>query len=135
MTDTVTFELDGEPVTAAADETLWQVAQRHGTEIPHLCYRPADSYRPDGNCRACMVEIEGERTLAASCVRRPRDGMVVHTQSESARTARRLVFDLLMSDQPDTAHDPHAPLATQAAAEGVDGGRFAARPRPVPASR
>ena len=119
MTDTVTFELDGEPVTAAADETLWQVAQRHGTEIPHLCYRPADSYRPDGNCRACMVEIEGERTLAASCVRRPRDGMVVHTQSESARTARRLVFDLLMSDQPDTAHDPHAPLATQAAAEGV----------------
>ncbi|MEC8564235.1 MAG: 2Fe-2S iron-sulfur cluster-binding protein, partial [Pseudomonadota bacterium] len=89
MTDTVTFELDGEPVTAAADETLWQVAQRHGTEIPHLCYRPADSYRPDGNCRACMVEIEGERTLAASCVRRPRDGMVVHTQSESARTARR----------------------------------------------
>ena len=132
MTDTVTFELDGEPVTAAADETLWQVAQRHGTEIPHLCYRPADSYRPDGNCRACMVEIEGERTLAASCVRRPHDGMVVHTQSESARRARHLVFDLLMSDQPETAHDPHAPLATQAAAEGVDGGRFAARPRPAP---
>src|SRR4051794_19640719 len=58
---TVTFMLDGEEVHAREGETIWQVAQRHGTDIPHLCYAPEPGYRPDGNCRACMVEIEGER--------------------------------------------------------------------------
>ena len=57
---------------AAPGETIWQVAERAGTAIPHLCYLPAPGYRPDGNCRACMVEIEGERVLAASCIRKPR---------------------------------------------------------------
>ena len=55
----------------APGETIWQVAQRRGTEIPHLCYCPKPGYRADGNCRACMVEIEGERVLAASCIRKP----------------------------------------------------------------
>ena len=58
----VTFELDGQPVTAHPGETILQAAQRHGVEIPHLCY--SDGLRPDGNCRACVVEIAGERTLA-----------------------------------------------------------------------
>ena len=71
----VTFELDGERVEAKPGETIWQVAQRLGTEIPHLCYSPEPGYRPDGNCRACMVEIEGERVLAASCMRKPAIGM------------------------------------------------------------
>ena len=57
---TVRFTLDGTEVTAAAGETIWQIAQREGIEIPHLCYAPEPGYRPDGNCRACMVEIEGE---------------------------------------------------------------------------
>src|SRR5215470_11223800 len=64
---TITFVLDGAEVRARAGETIWQVARRNGTEIPHLCYAPEPGYRPDGNCRACMVEIEGERVLAASC--------------------------------------------------------------------
>ena len=66
---TIKFTLDGREVEARAEETLWQVASRFGTEIPHLCYSPEPGYRPDGNCRACMVEIEGERVLAASCIR------------------------------------------------------------------
>ena len=61
----------------AQGETIWQVAKRHGTDIPHLCYAPEPGYRPDGNCRACMVEIEGERVLAASCIRTPPAGMKV----------------------------------------------------------
>ena len=65
----IKFELDGKQVEAKAGETIWQVAKRQGQEIPHLCYSPAPDYRPDGNCRACMVEIEGERVLAASCKR------------------------------------------------------------------
>ena len=74
---TITFTLDGEEVHARAGETIWQVAKRHGTDIPHLCYAPEPGYRPDGNCRACMVEIEGERVLAASCIRTPSPGMKV----------------------------------------------------------
>ncbi len=66
-----TFTLDGSEVDAREGETIWQVAKRHGTDIPHLCYAPEPGYRPDGNCRACMVEIEGERVLAASCIRTP----------------------------------------------------------------
>ena len=111
MTETIRFTLDGEEVEARADETIWQVANRRGTEIPHLCYTPAPGYRPDGNCRACMVEIEGERVLAASCIRKPSAGMKVKSASERAKSARRMVFELLVTDQPDraTAHDPARP--------------------------
>ena len=75
----VPFELDGEPVEAQPGETIWQVATRFGAAIPHLCHLPAPGYRPDGNCRACMVEVEGERVLAASCQRLAAPGMKVRT--------------------------------------------------------
>ena len=112
MTDKIRFELDGRTVEAEPDETIWQVAQREGTTIPHLCWLPEKGYRADGNCRACMVEIEGERVLAASCVRKPADGMKVKTQSERATKSREMVFELLLADQPAkaTAHDPEAPF-------------------------
>src|SRR3712207_9247783 len=100
MTESILFFLDGEEVEARPGETIWQVANRRGTEIPHLCYMPAPGYRPDGNCRACMVEIEGERVLAASCIRKPSPGMKVNTGSERAKTSRQLVFELLVADQP-----------------------------------
>ena len=77
MTDQVTFTLDGEKVTADKGMTIWEVSNGRGLVIPHLCHKPQPGYRPDGNCRACMVEIEGERTLAASCIREPMEGMVV----------------------------------------------------------
>ena len=67
--DKISFTLDGREVTAEDGETIWQAAARLGTDIPHLCYKDDAGYRPDGNCRACMVEIEGERVLAASCIR------------------------------------------------------------------
>ena len=54
---TVEFRLDGVPVRAVAGETILQAARRAGVEIPHLCHQ--DGYRPDGNCRACVVEIAG----------------------------------------------------------------------------
>src|ERR1035437_5334607 len=61
----IQFELDGKQVEANAGETIWQVAKRQGREIPHLCYSPAPDYRPDGNCRVCMVEVEGARGCCA----------------------------------------------------------------------
>jgi len=105
---TVVFTLDGREVAARDGETIWQVAEREGIAIPHLCYAPEPGYRPDGNCRACMVDIEGERVLAASCIRKPAPGMKVNTATERARAARQMVFELLVTDQPEreTAHDP-----------------------------
>ena len=74
--------------------------KRQGTTIPHLCHAPEPGYRADGNCRACMVEIEGERVLAASCVRKPVPDMVVRTPRTTARSARNMVMELLVADQP-----------------------------------
>ena len=107
---------------AREGETIWQVAKRHGTDIPHLCYAPEPGYRPDGNCRACMVEIEGERVLAASCIRTPTPGMKVKSASDRAKTARKMVFELLIADQPDRAtlaHDPASKFWTWADRMGI----------------
>jgi formate dehydrogenase major subunit len=92
----VELTLDGRPVQARAGETLWQLARREGTRIAHLCHK--DGLTPVGNCRACMVEVEGERALAASCCRTASPGMKVQTQSERAVKARAMVLELLVSD-------------------------------------
>ena len=76
------------------------MARRHGIKLPHLCYSPKPGYRPDGNCRVCMVEVEGERVLAASCIRKPTPGMKVKTATERAQNARRMVAEMLLADQP-----------------------------------
>ena len=122
----VTFTLDGEQVTAVEGETIWEVAQRHGKTIPHLCHKPQTGYRPDGNCRACVVEIDGERTLAASCCRNPSNGMTVKTDSERAVKSRAMVMELLLADQPDreAAHDAGSHLWDMADAQGVTESRF-----------
>ena len=132
MSEPVHFTLDDREVEAAAGETLWQVAERQGTVIPHLCYDPQPGYRPDGNCRACMVEVEGERVLAASCIRRPTPGMKVSTDSERARSARRMVLELLMADQPprEAAHDSRSRLWHWAEQMKVTDSRFPARDAP-----
>ena len=111
MTDKkVSFYLNDKQVEANKDETIWQAANRLGTEIPHLCYANKPGYRADGNCRACMVEIDGERVLAASCVRKPTPDMKVRTNSEKAKKSRELVFELLLADQPEreVAHDSNS---------------------------
>ncbi|MDE0591122.1 formate dehydrogenase subunit alpha [Halocynthiibacter sp. C4] len=126
MPDKISFTLDGREVVAAADESIWQVAKREGVDIPHLCHKPASGYAPDGNCRACMVEVEGERVLAASCVRKPSDGMVVNTQTARAEKARRMVMELLVADQPErnVSHDKSSDFWAQAEAQGVAESRF-----------
>nr|WP_300306570.1 formate dehydrogenase subunit alpha [Halomonas sp.] len=102
-----TLTLDGEQVSAYRGETLWQVAKRAGETIPYLCFKDASGYRADGNCRACMVEIEGERVLAASCLREAQPDMVVRSlTSKRAREAREGVLELLLADQPEREHSP-----------------------------
>ena len=124
----IIFPLDGEAVAARPGQTIWEVAQGRGLVIPHLCHRPEPGYRPDGNCRACVVEVEGERTLAPSCCRVPTPGMVVHTQSARAQAARKMVVELLVADQParPEAHDRSSHLWQMADAVGVAQSRFPA---------
>jgi len=131
---TITFILDGREVQAREGDTIWQVAKREGIDIPHLCYSPEPGYRADGNCRACMVEIEGERVLAASCIRKPAPGMKVKATSDRAKTARRMVFELLVADQParETAHDPQSKFWAWADRMGVAMSRFGRRHAPSP---
>ncbi|MEK9645406.1 MAG: formate dehydrogenase subunit alpha [Alphaproteobacteria bacterium] len=128
----VTFSLDGREVTARPGETIWQVARREGTEIPHLCYAPEPGYRADGNCRACMVEIEDERVLAASCIRQPAEGMVVNSAGDRPETARRMVFELLAADQPPRAdaHDAGSKFWQWADRLGVGDSRFPPKEMP-----
>ncbi|VUD74948.1 formate dehydrogenase subunit alpha [Methylobacterium symbioticum] len=127
----IAFELDGETVEARPGETIWAVAKRLGTHIPHLCHKPEPGYRPDGNCRACMVEIEGERVLAASCKRTPAIGMKVKTATERAEKARAMVMELLVADQPDraTSHDPTSHFWAQADFVDIAASRFPAAER------
>ena len=124
----IKFTLDGVAVEAKPGETILQVAQRLGTEIPHLCYKPG--LRPDGNCRVCVVEIKGERVLAPSCIREPQEGMVVQTQNDRARKSQNLVLELLLGDMPEAAYTLENELTGWADKRGVSNPRFEARPQP-----
>ncbi|MEM7614021.1 MAG: 2Fe-2S iron-sulfur cluster-binding protein, partial [Pseudomonadota bacterium] len=135
MTKPITFTLDGDVVIADGTQTIWEIAKSRGTTIPHLCHRDESGYRSDGNCRACMVEIEGERALAASCIRTPTEGMVVSTETARATTARKMVMEMLVADQPDRAqaHDGAAHFWDMADAQGVTDSRLPAKdPQHVP---
>src|ERR1700753_458118 len=126
----IRFTLNGQEVDAQEGETIWQVAHRLGEEIPHLCYSPEPGYRTDGNCRACMVEIGGERVLAASCIRKPAAGMVVKTDTERAQKSREMVFELLASNMRPATDGPdnQSPFWQWAGEMGIAGSdRFASK--------
>ncbi len=135
---TVRFTLNGRAVTARSDQSLIEAARDCGVEIPHLCHKPG--LRPDGNCRACVVEVKGERTLAASCCRLPSEGMEVHSDSPRARSAQKMVLELLLADMPgrgpegaSSAPHPHrrdSELDGWAVRLGVGTPRFARRAQP-----
>ncbi len=124
---TVTFNLNGEDVTVPEGWTIWEAAKGQGFTIPHLCHKPQPGYRPDGNCRACMVEVEGERTLVASCIRPAADGMVVTTDSDRAEKSRAMVMELLVADQPEEAHDTSSHFWDMAKLNDVSDSRFPAK--------
>jgi formate dehydrogenase major subunit len=115
--EVISFELDGRVVDAIPGESILQAAKRSGVDIPHLCFK--EGMRADGNCRACVVEIEGERVLAPSCCRAPSAGMKVKAQSERAVKSQKMVLEMLLSDMPeqgykwneDDAKLPHGELS------------------------
>ena len=99
---TVSLALNGQTVLAHEGETLLDVAKRQGEAIPHLCFK--EGLRADGNCRACVVEIKGERALAPSCCRTVREGMEVSSSNARVKKSQDLVLELLLSDMPDQGH-------------------------------
>ena len=125
LPQTVEFKLDNQTVHAFQGETIFKAARRHGVDIPHLCYK--DGYRADGNCRACVVEVKGERTLAPSCCRSATAGMEVQATSERALKSQKMVLEMLLSDMPDVGYkwnesdesQQHGELSNWAARMGV----------------
>ncbi len=129
---TISFSLNGNTVEALAGESILQCAKRLGIEIPHLCYK--EGYRADGNCRTCMVDIDGERVLAPSCCRTPTAGMQVNSANDRALKAQKLVLELLQSDMPvgsNSSHKADSELNYWAEKLNVGKPRFAAREQPA----
>jgi formate dehydrogenase major subunit len=125
----VSFTLNGQKVVAPADQTLLEAADHHGIEVPRLCYM--EGMRADGNCRTCMVEIKGERVLAPSCCRYPKDGMEVTTNSERALLSQKMSLELLLADVPEADYTLDSELDVWAKKMQIGKPRFGERPQPV----
>ena len=95
MASEITLTIDGQVVSVPAGATIMQAARAIGKEIPTICYH--DACTSNGLCRTCVVEVEGARVLAASCVAEARQDMVVHTRSPRVERARRTVLEMLAS--------------------------------------
>ena len=98
----IEFKLNDQTVLGFEGESILNAAKRNGVDIPHLCYK--EGMRADGNCRACVVEIKGERTLAPSCCRNVTPGLEVLSQSLRAQKSQEMVLELLLSDMPDDGY-------------------------------
>ena len=117
----VTFTLNGRTITTPETQTILETADHLGIEIPRLCYM--EGMRADGNCRTCMVEIKGERVLAASCCRYPKDGMEVTTNNARTLTSQKMSIELLLSDIPERTYTLNSELDLWAKKLGVEIGR------------
>lgn len=126
----LTFQIDGQAIEAQGGETIWQAARRAQIAIPHLCH--SEGLSPAGNCRACVVEIAGERTLAASCCRKPSPGMQVQLNTPRVQHSQKMVLELLLANAPVQAHSRESELSQWCSALGVSEPRFAPRVQPEP---
>src|SRR6186713_2595556 len=125
----VTFTLNGRTITTPETQTILETADHLGIEVPRLCYM--EGMRADGNCRTCMVEIKGERVLAASCCRYPKDGMEVTTNSARAIVSQKMSLELLLSDIPETSYTLNSELDLWAKKMEVGKPRFHSRQQPT----
>jgi NADH-quinone oxidoreductase subunit G/NADP-reducing hydrogenase subunit HndD len=94
----ITITIDGKEIQVPKTASVLEAAQMAGIKIPTLCYHP--ELRPEGACRVCMVEVEGARSLVASCVYPVSAGMVVKTSTQAVREARKMVVELLLANHP-----------------------------------
>ena len=116
------IKINGSEYLANTDETILDVSERNGIEIPHLCFK--EGMRPDGNCRVCVVEIEGERALQPSCIRKVTDGMIINTENSRVIHSQKVVIELLQSDVSSEQYDPNSELTHWADKLQVETVRF-----------
>ena len=96
---TVKLTIDNRQVEAPAGATILEAARAAGIKIPTLCAWPEIHHTP-GACRVCMTEVEGQRSLIAACVFPVSEGMIVRTNTEKVRQARKMVVELLLANHP-----------------------------------
>ena len=119
----LTMTLDGEKVEFTRGETIFEVAERHKKDIPTLCYDPR--LDPFGGCRLCVVEVEGSRNPVASCTTKAEPGMEVRTRTASLEIHRRVLMEMVASENRDLDVDPLNGYASQEMATLLD--RYDAR--------
>ena len=115
----MTIRVDGTAVTVAAGDTLLDACRSAGIDTPTVCY--GDTLTPVNACRACVVEVEGNRTLVPSCSRPAEEGMVVHTDSTRVRHSRKMVLEFLAGSVDLSQADE---LARWITAYGADPSRY-----------
>ncbi len=92
----VNLQINGRSVTVPEDYTIMEAAKTIGIKIPGLCQ--LEGVHQFGSCRICVVEVKGAKTLQASCLAKVAEGMVVETNTQKVRSARRVLYELLLSD-------------------------------------
>ncbi len=118
-----TITLDGEAVTFTEGETIYKIAERQRKNIPTLCYDPR--LDPFGGCRLCVVELEGARTPVASCTTKATPGMVVQTATEEIEKYRKVLLEMVASENRELDVHPLRGYASQELTTLVD--RYEAR--------
>src|SRR5206468_478340 len=126
------LSIDGCEVEVPAGTTIWEAARSRGTGVPVLCHDPR--LDPVAVCRVCAVEVEGARTLVASCIRQCEPGMKVKTAGARVEQPRRILIELLMADHTspcvkERRQPGSCELERQAREMGVTTPRFPARHR------
>jgi len=94
----VNLTINNKKVTAEDGMTIFEAAKHNNILIPHFCY--LEGVHQIGSCRICVVEVEGAKTLQASCMVQAKEGMVVHTNTEKVKKARKVLYELMLSDHP-----------------------------------
>ncbi len=94
----INLTINGKQIQAADNATIMEAAKANGIHIPNLCY--LENVHSFGSCRICVVEVQGAKTLQASCMTKVSEGMVVQTNSDKVRKARKVLYELLLSDHP-----------------------------------
>lgn len=94
----VNLTINNKKISVEEGKSILEAAKENNILIPNLCY--LDCVNHAGSCRICVVEVEGAKTLQASCMTKAGEGMIVHTNSDKVRKARRVLYELILSDHP-----------------------------------
>ena len=94
----INITINNKAIQVEEGTTIFEAAKHHNILIPHFCYM--ENVHQIGSCRICVVEVEGGKTLMASCVTAVKEGMIIHTNSERVRNVRKVIYELMLSDHP-----------------------------------